>query len=235
MKSTSNCPVCKVSYRRRVVDENEPYCYWGRKNREQESAWSHNSAHLISQLTRCFTANSMVGPRAWIGGFFCRTNNKKFASDNKYFNYTLTPDQEERLQNLQGRLGVSFDETQIDHQKALQALWDAAYPNVKLQSLVSEQWKDMGWQGTNLSTDFRGCGYISLENLLFFARTYPVWLLLKEDGERAKCEYLFAAAGVNVSFMLIQLLDLYSVQLCGARFPKGVFVGCFLFIFGRGG
>ncbi|KAL3614989.1 hypothetical protein CASFOL_040650 [Castilleja foliolosa] len=197
------------------VDENEPYCYWGRKNREQESAWSHNSAHLISQLTRCFTANSMVGPRAWIGGFFCRTNNKKFASDNKYFNYTLTPDQEERLQNLQGRLGVSFDETQIDHQKALQALWDAAYPNVKLQSLVSEQWKDMGWQGTNLSTDFR--------------------LLLKEDGERAKCEYLFAAAGVNVSFMLIQLLDLYSVQLCGARFPKGVFVGCFLFIFGRDG
>ncbi|KAL3632317.1 hypothetical protein CASFOL_025301 [Castilleja foliolosa] len=207
-----------------IVDENESYR--GRKKREQESAWSHNSAHLISQLTRCFTANAMVGPRAWIGGLFCRTNHKKFASDNKYFNYTLTPDQEEKLQKLQGRLGVPFDETRIDHQKALQALWDAAFPNVKLQGLVSEQWKDMGWQGTNPSTDFRGCGYISLENLLFFARTYPAAfhrLLLKEDGERAKWEYPFAAAGVNVSFMLIQMLDLHSEKprcLPGFNFVK---------------
>ncbi|GFP78799.1 elmo domain-containing protein a [Phtheirospermum japonicum] len=190
-----------------MVDENESY--WGRKKRQQESAWSHNSAHVISQLARCFT-NAMVGPRAWIGGFFSRTNNKKFASDNKYFNYTLTPVQEERLQKLQERLGVPFDETRIDHQEALQALWDAAFPNVKLQGLVSEQWKDMGWQGSNPSTDFRGCGYISLENLLFFARTYPVRLLLKEGGERAKWEYPFAAAGINISFMLIQMLDLHS-------------------------
>ena len=108
----------------------------------------------------------------------------------------------------------------------------------------------------------RGCGFISLENLLFFARTYPVrhltffllkriifviilspcvfdvfviseliWkeelliftnyvkfkikasfrrLLFKQDGKRATWEYPFAVAGINVSFMLIQMLDLYS-------------------------
>ncbi|KAL3631573.1 hypothetical protein CASFOL_024557 [Castilleja foliolosa] len=196
------------------VDENESY--WGRKKREQESAWSHNSAHKLMP-------NAMVGPRAWIGGFFSRTNNRKFASDDKYFNYTLTHVQEERLHKLQERLGVPFDETRIDHQEALQALWDAAFPNVKLQGLVSEQWKDMGWQGSNPSTDFRGCGYISLENLLFFAKTYPVWLLLKEGGERANWEYPFAAAGINVSFMLIQMLDLHSEKprcIPGLNFVK---------------
>lgn len=32
----------------------------------------------------------------------------------------------------------------------------------------------MGWQGPDPSTDFRGGGFISLENLIFFAKTYPV-------------------------------------------------------------
>lgn len=35
-------------------------------------------------------------------------------------------------------------------------------------------------------------------------------LLLKEDGNRAEWEYPFAVAGINVSFMLIQMLDLNS-------------------------
>lgn len=35
-------------------------------------------------------------------------------------------------------------------------------------------------------------------------------LLLKEGGKRSKWEYPFAVAGINVSFMLIQILDLHS-------------------------
>ncbi|KAL7000343.1 hypothetical protein U1Q18_001492 [Sarracenia purpurea var. burkii] len=35
-------------------------------------------------------------------------------------------------------------------------------------------------------------------------------LLFKKGGERATWEYPFAVAGINVSFMLIQMLDLHS-------------------------
>lgn len=35
-------------------------------------------------------------------------------------------------------------------------------------------------------------------------------LLLKKDGTRDKWEYPFAVAGINISFMLIQMLDLCS-------------------------
>ncbi|KAL5053944.1 hypothetical protein RYX36_034626, partial [Vicia faba] len=35
-------------------------------------------------------------------------------------------------------------------------------------------------------------------------------LLLKKDGDRATWEYPFAVVGINTSFMLIQMLDLYS-------------------------
>lgn len=129
----------------------------------------------------------MVGSRSWIGGFFHRTNTKQ---NDKFVDYPLTPLEEERLQRLQERLDVPYDETSLDHQESLRALWNCAFPNVTLKGLISEQWKDMGWQGANPSTDFR--------------------LLLKKDGDRATWEYPFAAAGINISFMLIQMLDLCS-------------------------
>jgi hypothetical protein len=36
-------------------------------------------------------------------------------------------------------------------QEALKALWHAAFPNIALKSLISEQWKEMGWQCPNPS------------------------------------------------------------------------------------
>lgn len=201
-------PSCSSHQR---VDEDG--IFWRQKKGDGELAWSQHSARVTSQLAQCFT-NAMVGPRTWIGGIFSRSGNKRFGSG-KFLDYPLNPLQEERLQRLQERLNVPFDENRIDHQASLIALWKAAYPNVTLKGLVSEQWKDMGWQGPNPSTDFRGCGFVSLENLLFFARTYPVSfhrLLFKKGGKRAEWEYPFAVAGINISFMLIQMLDLYSAK-----------------------
>ncbi|KAF5935000.1 hypothetical protein HYC85_026129 [Camellia sinensis] len=212
-------PSCSSHHR---VDEDE--AYWRRKKASEELAWSHNSAHVISQLTQCFT-NAMVGPRSWIGGIFSRSGNRRYGNE-KFIDYHLSPLQEQRLQRLQERLYVPFDETRADHQKALRELWCAAFPDVSLRGLISEQWKDMGWQGANPSTDFRGCGFISLENLLFFARSYPDSfhrLLFKKGGKRATWEYPFAVAGINVSFMLIQMLELDSEKprcLPGMNFVK---------------
>ncbi|TYH39249.1 hypothetical protein ES332_D12G167300v1 [Gossypium tomentosum] len=197
-------PSCSSLHR---VDEDE--VYWRRKKGCEELEWPDNSTHLLSQLAQCFT-NAMVGPKSWLGGLFNRFGNRR---NEKFLGYTLTPIQEQRLHRLQERLHIPFDETRPDHQKALIKLWHIAFPNVVLTGLISEQWKDMGWQGPNPSTDFRGCGFISLENLLFFGQNFPASfhrLLLKEDGDRATWEYPFAVAGINVSFMLIQMLDLYS-------------------------
>uniref|UniRef100_A0A5B7AJN7 Putative ELMO domain-containing protein A isoform X2 n=1 Tax=Davidia involucrata TaxID=16924 RepID=A0A5B7AJN7_DAVIN len=96
----------------------------------------------------------MVGPRAWIAGIFSRSGNKRYGSD-KFTDYPFSPLQERRLKRIQERLQVPFDETRPDHQEALGALWRAAFPDVALKGLISEQWKDMGWQGANPSTDFR--------------------------------------------------------------------------------
>ncbi|XP_010415316.1 PREDICTED: ELMO domain-containing protein A-like isoform X3 [Camelina sativa] len=127
----------------------------------------------------------------------------------------LTPLQEERLKRLRKRMKNYFDASQPDHQDALKALWSATYPGEKLQALVSDQWKNMGWQGKDPSTDFRGAGFISLENLLFFAKTFSTSyqrLLKKQGGKRAAWEYPFAVAGVNITFMIMQMLDLEALK-----------------------
>ncbi|KAG6521846.1 hypothetical protein ZIOFF_018979 [Zingiber officinale] len=103
--------------------------------------------------------------------------------------------QEERLGNLRQRLDVPFNSSSVNHQDALRELWKLAYPNRELPSLKSELWKEMGWQGSDPSTDFRAGGFM---------------LLHKQDGRRAAWEYPFAVAGVNITHMLIQMLDLQS-------------------------
>ncbi|XP_056862622.1 uncharacterized protein LOC108846383 isoform X2 [Raphanus sativus] len=73
---------------------------------------------------------------------------------------------------------------------------------------------------------FRGGGFISLENLLYFARNFQKTfqdLLRKQVGERSVWEYPFAVAGINITFMLIQMLDLEAVKprtIVGATFLK---------------
>ncbi|RZC46461.1 hypothetical protein C5167_039407 [Papaver somniferum] len=203
------------------VDDDETR--WRQKNEEDDQAWANNLAHVVSQWSQCCT-NAMVGSRSWIGALLSRSSKNR--QNDKILNFCMSPLQEQRLQRLQERLQVPFDETRLDHQEALRALWRASFPDIELKGLISEQWKDMGWQGPNPSTDFRGCGFISLENLLFFARTYPASfnrLLFKRYGKRAIWEYPFAVAGINVSFMLIQMLDLCSAKpkcLPGINFIK---------------
>ncbi|PIA33760.1 hypothetical protein AQUCO_04000073v1 [Aquilegia coerulea] len=150
------------------------------------------------------------GTPTWIGkGFTCVCFKRKGVYERICIN--LTPFQEQRLNRLKHRMEVRFDASRPDHQGALRALWSATFPGEKLHGLSSEQWKEMGWQGKDPSTDFRGAGFISLENLLFFAKTFSISfqrLLNKQGGNRATWEYPFAVAGVNVTFMIMQMLDL---------------------------
>ncbi|XP_048140964.1 ELMO domain-containing protein A isoform X3 [Rhodamnia argentea] len=166
----------------------------------------------IERGNQCHSTSAEVvaGSAAWIGrGLSCVCAQRRESDARPSFD--LTPAQEESLQRLQSRIDVAYESSILEHQEALRALWHAAFPEEELGGLISEQWKEMGWQGKDPSTDFRGGGFISLENLLFFARNFPKSfqdLLRKREGDRSLWEYPFAVAGVNITFMLIQMLDL---------------------------
>ncbi|XVF06718.1 hypothetical protein REPUB_Repub06bG0074900 [Reevesia pubescens] len=196
---------------------------WDEERRKEHLHWTLLFSKLIAQWAQ-WIANIVLGSGSFIARLLPLPFNTQNGPIRKLIAPALSPLQEERLRILQQRLGVPFDGSRLEHQDALKQLWRLAYPNRELPSLKSELWKDMGWQGPDPSTDFRGGGFISLENLIFFAKKYPESfqrLLHKQDGNRADWEYPFAVAGINISFMLVQMLDLQSGKpssLSGIRF-----------------
>nr|GMD68546.1 ELMO domain-containing protein A-like isoform X2 [Ipomoea batatas] len=64
-----------------------------------------------------------------------------------------SPDDEEALRAI----GLLSDAALVSSgfTEARLALWNLAFPDVELKGLVSEQWKDMGSQGSNLVINFR--------------------------------------------------------------------------------
>ncbi|KAH9733467.1 ELMO domain-containing protein [Citrus sinensis] len=182
-----------------------------------------NTCHSTSGNFHSLT-EVVAGSAAWLGrGLSCVCAQRRESDPRPSFD--LTPAQE-CLQRLQLRIDVAYDSSIPEHREALRALWNAAFPDEELRDLISEQWKEMGWQGKDPSTDFRGGGFISLENLLYLARNFPKSfqdLLRKQEGDRSVWEYPFAVAGVNITFMLIQMLDLEAVKprtMVGATFLK---------------
>lgn len=185
---------------------------WDDEQKKQQLHWTLLFSQLIAQWAQ-WLANIMVASGSLLGRLFPFFSPSQNVSNTKLLLPSLSPLQEARMRNLQQRLGVPFDGSRVEHQDALKQLWRLAYPDRELPSLKSELWKEMGWQGTDPSTDFRGGGFISLENLIYFASKYPdsfQRLLHKKDGIRAEWEYPFAVAGINISFMLAQMLDLQT-------------------------
>jgi ELMO domain-containing protein len=80
-----------------------------------------------------------------------------------------------------------YNKTNPEHEAKLMQLWKAVFPDAQLESRVSEQWKKMGFQGTDPATDFRGMGLLGLQNLIYIAETYPEIFrkIVREQSSRA--------------------------------------------------
>nr|CAD2142921.1 unnamed protein product [Meloidogyne enterolobii] len=57
-----------------------------------------------------------------------------------------------------------------EHEKELLRLWALLKPDEPLTDRVSNQWQDIGFQGDDPATDFRGMGMLGLDQLVFFAQ-----------------------------------------------------------------
>eukprot|EP00112_Aurelia_sp_Birch-Aquarium-sp1_P023434 Seg6984.1 transcript_id=Seg6984.1/GoldUCD/mRNA.D3Y31 product="ELMO domain-containing protein 1" protein_id=Seg6984.1/GoldUCD/D3Y31 len=100
-----------------------------------------------------------------------------------------------------------YDEDNELHEKLLMDLWTILKPDEELESRHTKQWGEIGFQGNNPATDFRGMGILSLKNLIFF---------LENENEEAKrlfslsqhprFGYPFAVAGINLTGVLFDLL-----------------------------
>lgn len=105
---------------------------------------------------------------------------------------------------------LPYDKTSAEHEATLMRLWTATYPDTKLESRVSEQWKSLGFQGTDPATDFRGMGLLGLEQLVYFAENHTDIFRKIVNGQiaRKEREYPVAVAGINITQKLYDILKI---------------------------
>lgn len=102
---------------------------------------------------------------------------------------------------------TQFDSDDLEHERKLYDLWSNLMPNEKLDARVTKQWQEIGFQGDDPKTDFRGMGMLGLENLLFFATEYrnPAQHVLSHSHHPVY-GYCFAIVGINLTSMAWILL-----------------------------
>ncbi|KAG6434491.1 hypothetical protein SASPL_106128 [Salvia splendens] len=170
----------------------------------------------------------VTGSAAWLGrGLSCVC--VQISDSDARPSFDLTTMQEECLDRLQSRLDVPYDSSIPEHQEPSFGIV-ACFISRKGTTRFNFRSVEGNGLARKRSNDrffgIVGGGFISLENLLYFARNFPKSfqdLLRKKEGNRADWEYPFDVAGVNITFMLIQMLDLEAFKprtLVGAAFLK---------------
>ncbi|KAG2465856.1 ELMO domain-containing protein 2 [Polypterus senegalus] len=112
------------------------------------------------------------------------------------------------MKNVEDLRKQVFDSENDEHEALLMKLWKLLMPNVELDSRISKQWGDIGFQGDDPKTDFRGMGMLGLANLVFFSEQYPeVARQVLSHSNHPKLGYSYAIVGINLTEMAYSLLS----------------------------
>eukprot|EP01133_Synstelium_polycarpum_P020529 gene20529-24649_t len=93
------------------------------------------------------------------------------------------------------------------HEEKLEQLWDNLCPNVRRTGRHTSEWGEIGFQGKDPATDFRGMGILGLDNLLYLATTYPEESQKILVAANTQFKYPFAITGINLTSLLVNMLD----------------------------
>ncbi|KAK2171171.1 hypothetical protein NP493_1096g01016 [Ridgeia piscesae] len=102
---------------------------------------------------------------------------------------------------------VQYSSDNLDHEALLMQLWSTLKPDTQLKSRLSPQWTELGFQGDDPMTDFRGMGLLGLRNLLFFVSSYTDQARsMLTRSFHPQYGYSFAIVGINLTSLAYSML-----------------------------
>jgi len=103
---------------------------------------------------------------------------------------------------------TTYNSEDLIHEQKLLQLWSLLQPAIPLPTRKTKLWQNIGFQGTDPKTDFRGMGLLGLENLLYFAKEYNTAAKhILSHSHHPKHGYSFAIVGINLTHMALKLLQ----------------------------
>eukprot|EP01091_Cochliopodium_minus_P014029 TRINITY_DN4680_c0_g1_i1.p1 TRINITY_DN4680_c0_g1~~TRINITY_DN4680_c0_g1_i1.p1 ORF type:complete len:339 (+),score=84.55 TRINITY_DN4680_c0_g1_i1:28-1044(+) len=112
-----------------------------------------------------------------------------------------------RIDQFKLFISEKYDEKNNEHEETLKLLWDLSFED-KAYTRISKDWGKIGFQGNNPATDFRGCGYFGLCNLIYFSKTYEAKYksMIKGRIKEDLRNFPVAIASLNVIMLIYQIL-----------------------------
>jgi len=115
-----------------------------------------------------------------------------------------------------------FDDGNLQHEMQLLELWTLLQPDKPLLTRVTKQWQDIGFQGEDPKTDFRGMGILGLQNLVYFAREFgSAAKHILSHSHHPRFGYSFAIVGINLTHMAYKLLKESALKSHLFNFNEG--------------
>eukprot|EP01117_Protostelium_nocturnum_P007021 TRINITY_DN2516_c0_g1_i1.p1 TRINITY_DN2516_c0_g1~~TRINITY_DN2516_c0_g1_i1.p1 ORF type:complete len:1132 (+),score=311.74 TRINITY_DN2516_c0_g1_i1:205-3600(+) len=105
---------------------------------------------------------------------------------------------------------IDFNVDDTNHIRLLHQLWGNMMPGRSFPGISSEQWKEVGFQGKNPTTDFRALGLLGLIHLIYFTGNYSTVArdMFKRQNEKAvEFQYPFSASSINISSKVLEIFS----------------------------
>jgi hypothetical protein len=103
-----------------------------------------------------------------------------------------------------------FDVYTAKRVNMLDQLWSGLKPGVRRSGLICRDWTELGFQGNDPSTDFRGTGMLGLFQLVYFVehKTQSAQLVLEESmSTKRSCKFPFVITGISITHFMIDLFS----------------------------
>ena len=122
--------------------------------------------------------------------------------------------------NLKQSKGTTFDASDSTHVAMLDELWNdlmpdtrRCIPDLNTNKIASDSWGDIGFQGKDPSTDFRGMGLLALLQLSHFAKLHTTRArsVLAVSINPTRAYFPFAATGINLTFFVMELVGKHGM------------------------
>lgn len=129
---------------------------------------------------------------------------------------------------------TTFDKTKPEHMRIL----NETYKNLTGEAapiIPDKQWDEIGFQGTDPSTDFRGMGLLGLQQLHRFSQTPQGRSVYKSSVDPEQVWFPFAITGINITAFQFILLNSgqLDIVIYGGENLQDTFDRVFLNIFCR--
>ncbi|KAK3911998.1 ELMO domain-containing protein 1 [Frankliniella fusca] len=115
-----------------------------------------------------------------------------------------------------------YDACNSEHEELLIGLWERLNPDIPLEARITKQWQDIGFQGDDPKTDFRGMGLLGLHNLYYFSDYYQkIAQHVLLHSQHPVNGYTFAIVGINLTSLAYHLLQDGAAKTHVFNFVKG--------------